>query len=311
MKRGPIASGRSTLADPNPDPKVRELSVDGQHLRIVMPRRDNVAIGRGRTRARIDQLGNPASGRDRRHRGDRQCALLEIVSGILARRSLRDAERRRGSGARRARTWHDAVSSTRPNCILVGRGVGSMTRRLAQRKFEGFWRLSSIKALRSIWGSTPACLRSSRRKPFARTARSLASTKLSPSLTQVEHRCSLPFLHRLRGEILLKRDPADPAPAEEAFAHFYRHREGARRVQSRSSSVALARQALSIDRPPRRRPCYPRARPRRLFTDARNAGNRRSGGAHGAFGVGPLRALKPFAEWQLRHGLRSFPRRPL
>ena len=34
---------------------------------------------------------------------------------------------------------------------------------------------------------------------------------------QVEHRCSLPFLHRLRGQILLKRDPANPAPAEEAF----------------------------------------------------------------------------------------------
>ena len=34
---------------------------------------------------------------------------------------------------------------------------------------------------------------------------------------QVEHRCSLPFLHRLRGEILLKRDPADPAPAEKAL----------------------------------------------------------------------------------------------
>jgi tetratricopeptide (TPR) repeat protein len=34
---------------------------------------------------------------------------------------------------------------------------------------------------------------------------------------QVEHHCSLPLLHRLRGEILLKRDPSDPAPAEEAF----------------------------------------------------------------------------------------------
>jgi class 3 adenylate cyclase len=33
----------------------------------------------------------------------------------------------------------------------------------------------------------------------------------------VEHGCSLPFLHRLRGEILLKRDPSDPASAEEAF----------------------------------------------------------------------------------------------
>ena len=33
----------------------------------------------------------------------------------------------------------------------------------------------------------------------------------------VEHRCSLPFLYRLRGEFLLKRNPADPVPAEEAF----------------------------------------------------------------------------------------------
>ena len=34
---------------------------------------------------------------------------------------------------------------------------------------------------------------------------------------QVELRCSLPFLHRLRGNILLKHEPANPAPAEEAF----------------------------------------------------------------------------------------------
>jgi predicted ATPase len=34
---------------------------------------------------------------------------------------------------------------------------------------------------------------------------------------QVEHRCSIPFLHRLRGQILLRRDPPDTAPAEGAF----------------------------------------------------------------------------------------------
>ena len=34
---------------------------------------------------------------------------------------------------------------------------------------------------------------------------------------KVEHRCSLSFLHRVRGEILLRRDPADPVPAEEAL----------------------------------------------------------------------------------------------
>jgi hypothetical protein len=34
---------------------------------------------------------------------------------------------------------------------------------------------------------------------------------------QVETRCNLPFLHLLRGKLLLERDPSDPAPAEEAF----------------------------------------------------------------------------------------------
>jgi tetratricopeptide (TPR) repeat protein len=34
---------------------------------------------------------------------------------------------------------------------------------------------------------------------------------------QVDNRCDLPFPHIMRGELLLKRDPSDPAPAEEAF----------------------------------------------------------------------------------------------
>ena len=34
---------------------------------------------------------------------------------------------------------------------------------------------------------------------------------------QVDDRYDLPFPHLIRGEFLLKRDPADPAPAEEAF----------------------------------------------------------------------------------------------
>ena len=35
--------------------------------------------------------------------------------------------------------------------------------------------------------------------------------------TQGDNRCYLSFIHRLRGEILLKRDPSNSAPAEEAF----------------------------------------------------------------------------------------------
>jgi predicted ATPase len=53
---------------------------------------------------------------------------------------------------------------------------------------------------------------------------------------QVEHGCSLPFLLRLRGEILLKRDPSDPAPADEAF----RTSSAVAKAQGARSPVLLA-----------------------------------------------------------------------
>ena len=66
---------------------------------------------------------------------------------------------------------------------------------------------------------------------------------------QVEPRCSLPFLHRLRGKILLKRDPADPAPAEEAFrtAIAIAKEQGARSPQLQAA-LALAKLYQSTDR---------------------------------------------------------------
>ena len=66
------------------------------------------------------------------------------------------------------------------------------------------------------------------------------------------HRTFDAELHRVRGEMLLKRDPANPAPAEEALPDRHRRREAARHAQLRTARRALARQALSIDRPPRR-----------------------------------------------------------
>jgi predicted ATPase len=57
----------------------------------------------------------------------------------------------------------------------------------------------------------------------------------------VEHGCSLSFLHRLRGEILLKRDPSDPAPAEKAF----RTSIAIAKEQSARSPVLLASLALA------------------------------------------------------------------
>ena len=76
-------------------------------------------------------------------------------------------------------------------------------------------------------------------------------------------------LHRARGEILLKRDPANPAPAEEAFltAIAVAKQQATRSFELRAALVA--RQALPIDRPPRRRPRRPRARARRLFARRR------------------------------------------
>ena len=66
-------------------------------------------------------------------------------------------------------------------------------------------------------------------------------------------------LHRARGEILLKRDPANPAPAEDAFltAIAVAKRQGD--AQLRTARGAGARQALSIDRAPHRRARRPRA----------------------------------------------------
>ena len=87
-------------------------------------------------------------------------------------------------------------------------------------------------------------------------------------------------LHRVRGEILFKRDPANPAPAEEAFqaALAVAQQQAARSFELRAA-LALAN-LYRVDRPPRRRPRRPRARARRLRADAGDARNR--GGASAA-----------------------------
>ena len=67
---------------------------------------------------------------------------------------------------------------------------------------------------------------------------------------EVEHRCSLPFLHRLRGEILLKRDPPDTALAEEAFvASIAIAKEQGARSPVLLASLSLAKLYQSTARP--------------------------------------------------------------
>ena len=67
---------------------------------------------------------------------------------------------------------------------------------------------------------------------------------------RVEHRCDLAFPHRLRGTILLKRDPTNPAPAEEAFrtALAIAKGQGARSWGLRAA-LSLAKLYQSTDRP--------------------------------------------------------------
>ena len=61
------------------------------------------------------------------------------------------------------------------------------------------------------------------------------------------------FLHRLRGDFLLKRDLANPASAEGCLPHRHCHRKGARRAELRACRIPFACQALPIERPTRRR----------------------------------------------------------
>ena len=67
---------------------------------------------------------------------------------------------------------------------------------------------------------------------------------------QVEHRCSLPFLHRLRGEVLLKHDTASHDRAEEAFrtAIAIANEQGARSSRLQTA-LALAKLYQSSARP--------------------------------------------------------------
>ena len=67
---------------------------------------------------------------------------------------------------------------------------------------------------------------------------------------QVDDRCDLPFPHLLRGELLLRRDPSNPAPAEEALqaALEIAKQQGARSWGLRAA-LALAKLYQSTGRP--------------------------------------------------------------
>ena len=111
---GDFAEGRArcelalSARDPLFDPEALERYGDFRRASF-MPRRDLVAVGRGRTRAQIDRLGDQARVRGRSYWGACRCALLAIISGIMARRPFGNPQRVRGFGAARAGTRDGAV----------------------------------------------------------------------------------------------------------------------------------------------------------------------------------------------------------
>ena len=77
--------------------------------------------------------------------------------------------------------------------------------------------------------------------------------------------------------MLMKRDPANPAPAEDAYLTAIAVAKQQGDAQLRTPRGAGARQALSVHRSSRRRPRRPRACARRFFANAGNARDRRGG----------------------------------
>ena len=94
-------------------------------------------------------------------------------------------------------------------------------------------------------------------------------------------------LHRIRGEILLKRDPTNTPPAEEAFLTAIAVAQQ-QKARSRAARGAVAGEALSIDRSCRRGPCRACTRAPKLFADPGISGDRGSADATSRTGVATL-----------------------
>ena len=102
---------------------------------------------------------------------------------------------------------------------------------------------------RAMWEALPGLLAELEAETLgAESALSRIDEALALAL-QVDHRSDLAFLHRLRGEILLKRDPNNPASAEEAFqtALAVARQQGAR-SHGLKTALALAKLYQSTNR---------------------------------------------------------------
>ena len=101
-----------------------------------------------------------------------------------------------------------------------------------------------------ICRSIKGCSRKSKPRAETRKPPWPGSTKRWRSRARPESIGSTPALHRIRGEILLKQNPADPAPAEAAFlaAIAVAQQQKARSFELRAA-LSLAKLYQSTGRP--------------------------------------------------------------
>ena len=132
-------------------------------------------------------------------------------------------------------------------------GAEDLRRVLADRR--------PIKGRGTTPGSIPGCSRELEAETLGAESALARIDEAMALARQVENRCNLAFPHLLRGELLLKRDPSNPAPAEEAFqtAIAIAKQQGAR---SCGSARGACRSPSSTNRPAAPPTRTPSSRPR-------------------------------------------------
>ena len=135
-------------------------------------------------------------------------------------------------------------------CPRPGRARSSAIGTPARPSFDRRWRNTPVKATSSICRSIKGCSRKSKpRGGGAEAALAGIDGALALAGETGEHWFDA-ALHRIRGEILLKQNPADPAPAEAAFlaAIAVAQQQKARSFELRAA-LSLAKLYQSTGRP--------------------------------------------------------------
>ena len=135
-------------------------------------------------------------------------------------------------------------------CPRPGRARSSAIGTPARPSFDRRWRITPVKATSSICRSIEGCSRKSKPRGKTRTAALAGIDEALALAGETGEHWFDAGLHRIRGEILLKQNPADPAPAEAAFlaAIAVAQQQKARSFELRAA-LSLAKLYQSTGRP--------------------------------------------------------------